>query len=183
MAGIRDCVASRQAHISLALVLILTSVGSVLGFSLNVDAGHAPAAVLMAQGAPAPATLGASNPAPQQSSQGGPVAVVETRISELHKQLHITPSEGPQFKAYADVMRSNAQAMRTLFAQRAQSPDRSAIGMLRWYAKLTAAHANAVSKLVQPFEALYQSMSDDQKKVADAVFTQLRQRPPPRRAG
>jgi hypothetical protein len=73
--------------------------------------------------------------------------------------------------------------MQLLFQQRAQSPDRSAIGELRWYAKLTAAHAEAVGKLVPVFETLYQSMTDTQKKVADAVFANLRQRPTPRRAG
>jgi periplasmic protein CpxP/Spy len=108
---------------------------------------------------------------------------VEARISELHKQLGITPAEEPRFKTYADVMRENAQAMQALFAQRAKNPDRTAVGQLRWYAKLTAAHAEAVSKLVAPFEVLYQSMSDKQKKLADAVFAQLRQRPPPHRAG
>jgi hypothetical protein len=80
-------------------------------------------------------------------------------------------------------MRENAQAMQALFAQRAQNPDRTAVGQLRWYAILTAAHAEAVSKLVTPFEVLYQSMSDQQKKLADTVFAQLRQRPPPHRAG
>lgn len=173
MAGIRDCVASSLAYISRPLVLILTLAGSVLGFSLSVDAGRAPAGELMAQ----------ATPVPQELPQGGPIAMVEARISELHKQLHITPAEEPQFKAYTDVMRRNAQTMQVLFAQRAQSSDRSAIGILRWYAKLTAAHAEAVSKLVRPFEALYQSMSHEQKKVADAVFEQLRQRPMPRRAG
>jgi periplasmic protein CpxP/Spy len=183
MAGTRDQAASGEAPILRTLGLILALAGSAAGFCMTADASSAPAAELIAQAASAPPTPGASNPAPQQSPQGGAIAMVDARISELHKQLHITPAEEPRFTAYADVMRSNAQTMQTLFQQRAQSPDRSAIGMLRWYAKLTAAHAEAVSKLVPPFEALYQSMSDEQKKVADAVFAQLRQRRPPHRAG
>jgi periplasmic protein CpxP/Spy len=133
---------------------------------------------LMAQAAPT-APTGATS---QQSPRRGPMTNVEARISELHKQLQITPAEEPQFEAYADVMRSNAQMMQNLFQQRAQNPDRTAVGQLSWYAKLTAVHAEAVSKLVAPFEALYQRMSDQQKKVADVVFAQLRQRPTPHRA-
>ena len=141
----------------------------------------------MAQAAPAPATPGASNPAPQVPGQHaptpGPAGLVDARISELHEQLHITPAQESQFSAYADVMRDNAQAMHALFQQRAQDTDTSAVSRLRWYAQLTAAHAEAVGKLVPVFEALYQGMSDKQKKTADAVFQQLRQRRAPRRAG
>jgi periplasmic protein CpxP/Spy len=169
--------ASRRTHFSPAFALALTLAGSMAGLSASVDAGS-----VMAQAAPATPMPGASNPARQEAPEPGPLALVEARIAELHKQLGITPAEEPQFKAYADVMRSNAQAMQALFQQRAQSPDRSAIGMLRWYAKLTAAHAEAVGKLVPVFASLYQSMSAEQKKVADAVFAKLRQRPSPRRA-
>ncbi len=169
------------------LVFLLVSAGSAAGFSVQADARGSPAGRLMAQAAPVPTTPGASSPAPQTPSQqapgGGPADQVEAKISELHKQLHITPAQEPQFKAYADVMRSNAQAMQDLFQRRAESADTSAVGELRWYAQLTAAHAEAVSKLVPVFEALYQSMSDKQKKAADTVFQALRQRRAARRAG
>lgn len=106
---------------------------------------------------------------------------VEARIAELHKKLRITPAQEAEFKAYADVMRSNAQAMDTLFAERAQSTGtgtaEAADKRLHWYARLTAAHAEAVNKLVPVFDALYQSLSDEQKKTADALFRdQLQQR-------
>ena len=150
---------------------------------------------LLAQAAP-----GATSPAPSTPSQpahphrmharrhgmqgpADPMTYVEARISELHKRLHITPEQEPQFKAYADVMRGNAQAMRDLFQQRAQGGGENALDRLHWYAKLTAAHADGVSKLVPSFEALYQSLSDKQKKAADAEFRQIRQRRPAHRAG
>jgi periplasmic protein CpxP/Spy len=174
MASTRDPAFGRKAPRLRAAVPILALLAAAVG-----SAASAPAGELAAQAAPA-TPAGTTS---QQSPQRGPMTNVEARISELHKQLQITPAEEPQFKAYADVMRSNAQMMQTLFQQRAQNPDRTAVGQLRWYAKLTAAHAEAVSKLVAPFEALYQSMSDQQKKVADTVFAELRQRPTPHRAG
>jgi hypothetical protein len=159
------------------------------------DARGLPAGRLVAQAGPPPtAAPGAASPAPEPSARPaqtpaatatrrrGPAAAVEARISALREKLHVTPAEEPQFKAYADVMRQNAQAMEELFAERAKSPDPSAVGRLRWYAKLTAAHAEAVGKLVAPFEALYQSLSPQQKKAADTYFAQLRQRPAPHRA-
>jgi len=187
MTHISDYAAHAAARTGSVLVLLLVSAGLVAGSSITADAGGSPRSGLMAQAAPAPATPGASTPAAQipgqQAPTGGPAALVEARISELHEQLHITPAQEPQFKAYADVMRDNAQALHALFQQRAQNTDASAVSRLRWYAQLTAAHAEAVGKLVPVFEALYQSMSDKQKKSADAVFQQLRQRRAPRRAG
>jgi hypothetical protein len=83
-------------------------------------------------------------------------------------------------------MRSNAQAMDSLFAERAQSTGTKtaepADKRLHWYARLTAAHAEAVNKLVPVFDALYQSLSDEQKKTADDIFRhELQQRRMPHR--
>ena len=61
-------------------------------------------------------------------------------------------------------------------------PDTAAISELRWYARLTTAHGEALTKLLPVFDTLYQSMSDPQKKAADKVFAQLQQRRSPRQA-
>lgn len=137
---------------------------------------------------PAPAATGQSGHPRRMSHRRGmrsadPMKDVEARISDLHKRLSITADQEAQFKAYADVLRSNAQGMHDLFQQRAQGGGETAVDRLHWYAKLSAAHADAVNKLVPPFEALYQSLSDKQKKVADSEFRQIRQRRPARRHG
>ena len=44
---------------------------------------------------------------------------VEARIKELHKRLHITAAQKPQWDNLAQVMRDNAQAMSDLKKQRA----------------------------------------------------------------
>jgi periplasmic protein CpxP/Spy len=168
------------------LVLVLVSAGLLVGAPGPAHASGAQVGALLAQAAPPPAAPSAANPvqpAPGPAAQpAGPVARVETRITELHSQFQITPAQEPLFKAYADVMRSNAQGMEALFQERAKSTDTSAIGQLRWYTRLTTAHGEALSKLVPAFDALYQSMSDPQKKAADKVFAQLRQRQQPRQA-
>jgi hypothetical protein len=128
------------------------------------------------------AQAGGSNAvAPQRSSRNpGLVAGVEAQISALEKKLKITPAQKPQFDAYAEIMRANAQSMDALFQQRAQHRDRSAPGMVHWYAQLTTAHAEDLNKLVPAFDTLYASLSEQQKKVADKEFQTLRQARPPR---
>jgi len=101
---------------------------------------------------------------------------VEIRIAELHQTFRIMPSQEALFRAYADIMRSNAQAINALFVQRAQATDFTAPARLRWYAQLTATHAEAVNKLIAPFDALYQSLSPAQQQAADRHFEQLQQR-------
>lgn len=101
---------------------------------------------------------------------------IEIRIAELHRTLGIMPPQEALFHTYADIIRSNAQAINALFLQRAQATDFTAPARLRWYAQLTATHAEAVNKLVAPFDALYRSLSDAQKAAADRHFEQLQQR-------
>ncbi|HTW52345.1 MAG TPA: Spy/CpxP family protein refolding chaperone [Stellaceae bacterium] len=107
---------------------------------------------------------------------------VEIRIAELHRTLRIMPSQDALFRAYADVMRRNAQAINALFQQRAQAIDFTAPARLRWYAQLTAAHAEAINKLIAPFDALYLSLSPAQQQAADRHFEELQQRRMARRS-
>jgi periplasmic protein CpxP/Spy len=177
-----------------ALTALAASAFSLLTL-LTIAAPALATGPLLAQATPAPSM---TSPAPPAGGQPGhphrmshrhgmlpadPMKDVEARISALHKKLSITDEQEPQFKAYADVLRSNAQTMQDLFQQRMQASGENAVDRLHWYAKLTAAHADAVNKLVPPFEALYQGLSDKQKKAADAEFRHIRQRRPAHRAG
>jgi protein CpxP len=191
----RDRTARAVVRRGAILALVAVSPFLMTASPQPADARDLPADRLVAQAGQTPKAAEAATPAPETSAQPaqaptataaprqGPTAEVEAKISELRRKLHITPPEEPQFKTYADVMRQNAQTMEALFAQRAKSTDTSAVARLRWYAQLTAAHAEAVSKLVAPFESLYQVLSADQKKAADIFFEQIRQRPAPHRVG
>lgn len=176
-----------RAVARVAIAILLLSTSASLASSRAADAAASPATSLVAQASPPPAEPGGSGAAPgtarRADQRRGPAALVEARISDLHKKLHITPVQEAQFNAFADVMRANAQSMRDLFQSRSQHRDRTAPGMLHWYAQLAAAHADAVNKLVPVFDALYQNLSPAQKKAADVAFQALRQAPPARKAG
>jgi hypothetical protein len=106
--------------------------------------------------------------APADSSAMAPV---EARIKTLHKQLHITEVQKPQWDALATVMRDNAQAMVDLQKKRAtDAQSESAVEVIKSYEAVIDAHEDGMKKFVPPFEALYNSMSDAQKKTADSLF-------------
>ncbi len=128
--------------------------------------------------APAPAI---ATPAPD----GGQRAVqgVERHVTDLRRRLAITPAQQTQWDAFAGVMRQNAQRMQTAYTGRAaKAASMSAVDDIRSYAELARAHADDLQRLVTPFEALYASMSPEQKAAADKVFQQFQTRGERRRA-
>ena len=122
----------------------------------------------------------ASTPAPSDQKQQPPrrsmTDRVESQVKTLHDHLKITPEQEPQWNAVAQVMRENAQTMQQAIQQRQQAKGLTAIDDLKAYQAIADAHAQGLQKLVPAFQALYQSMSDDQKKAADAYFSQARHR-------
>jgi molecular chaperone GrpE (heat shock protein) len=105
---------------------------------------------------------------------------VETRIKSMHDQLKITADQEPQWNAVAQVMRENARAIDQLASERsAKRASMNAVDNLRSYEAIADTHAEELKKLVPAFEALYDKMSDAQKKNADTVFNK---RPRARRA-
>ena len=96
---------------------------------------------------------------------------VETRIRELHKKLKITDAQKTQWDALAQVMRDNAQKMADLEKQRAaDAKTMTAVDVVKSYSEVIDAHENGMKKFIPAFEDLYNSMSDQQKKVADSLF-------------
>ncbi len=96
---------------------------------------------------------------------------VETRINRLHAKLHITAAQEPQWAIVAQAMRDNAKNMVALITERsANAKVMTAMDDLRSYEKLAAAHEDGLKAFIPVFQTLYDSMSDDQKKVADAAF-------------
>jgi len=96
---------------------------------------------------------------------------VEARIKDLHKRLHITEAQKPQWDNLIQVMRENAQAMTDLQKERAaDAQSMSAVDVIKSYESVIAAHEDGMKKFVPPFEALYNTMSDSQKKTADSLF-------------
>ena len=98
-------------------------------------------------------------------------ARIEDRIAYLHKQLKITPAQETQWQPFADAMREDGQMMSQLYEKRISSAETSsALDNMRDYVQLTQAHADGVKKLLTAFEPLYNSLSEEQKQLADATF-------------
>ncbi len=96
---------------------------------------------------------------------------IEQRIADLHAKLKITPEQQPQWDQFAQVMRDNAHDMEGTFKARIKAmPSMTATQNMKSYAELAASHARNVEKLVPVFQALYDTMSEDQKRAADEIF-------------
>lgn len=137
--------------------------------------GSAPDQVAQAAASTAaPKTTTQSAKAKPASVQRGaqPMDRVEARIKQLHAQLKITGAQEDQWNAFTQVMRENAQAMQSQVEQRLQNQrTMTAVDDLNSYEQITETHADGIKKLVPAFQALYDSMSPEQKKNADIVFS------------
>jgi hypothetical protein len=102
---------------------------------------------------------------------GGHNNGLETRISDLHQKLQITPEQEKKWQAVAKEMKDGAEASRALVQEkRKDEATLTAAADLTAYADIAEAHAKHARKMAKLFAALYSDMNDDQKKVADEVF-------------
>ena len=100
-------------------------------------------------------------------------ARVEDRITELRKELGITPEQQGQWDQFAQLMRDNAHAFDQALQERStKAQSMNALESMQSYATLTQLHAQDVQKLTDAFQTLYGALSDAQKKAADAAFRQ-----------
>jgi hypothetical protein len=96
---------------------------------------------------------------------------IDTRISGLHTRLQITAAQEELWQKVAQVMRDNAGTMDSLRQARTTNANSmSAVDDLKSYGQIADAHADGIRKLTPAFQALYDSMSDVQKKNADLIF-------------
>jgi hypothetical protein len=96
---------------------------------------------------------------------------IEKRISSLHGKLHITAAQETQWATVAQAMRDNAESMDALIKDRSANAEAmTAIDSLRSYQKLAEAHEDGLKKFIPAFQSLYDKMSKDQQKTADAAF-------------
>jgi len=113
-----------------------------------------------------------ATPAAMEKADAKRDAAVEHHITELHAKLKITSAEESQWKKVAETMRENATELdRAIDKRDASVASATAVDNLNSYAEIAQAHANNVKKLASAFSGLYSAMSDDQKKVADDVFS------------
>ena len=96
---------------------------------------------------------------------------VEARIKDMHAKLKITKAQEEQWAKVAQVMRDNEKTIEPVIKARAEhAKTMTAVDDLKSYGEITDAHADGIKKFTPVFATLYDSMSDAQKKQADALF-------------
>ena len=101
----------------------------------------------------------------------------EARINDLQNALKITKEQRGLWTALTQVMMDNAKTLEDLAKARAdKSKNMNAVEDLKSYSRFSEANLEGMKKFIPPFEALYNSMSDEQKKNADILFKMGRHR-------
>ncbi len=127
---------------------------------------------------PAPATAPMPHAAPMQHTAAhtgqNVTDRVEHRIAEMHSKLHITAAQQPQWDAFSAVMRDNASNMQKVVEDRVgKFTTMNAVDNMTSYEAIAQQHAADLQKLVPAFQALYASLSDEQKRAADDMFRNM----------
>jgi hypothetical protein len=95
----------------------------------------------------------------------------EDRIKQLQGALKITEDQEVLWKNLTQVMRENAKEMDALTKDRAENTKTmNAVERMKFHNQITEAQLNHQKKFIPPFEALYASMSDEQKVTTDTLF-------------
>jgi protein CpxP len=156
---------------TLAVATLLGGIGFV-GLSPTVSGAQGAVSGPLGTAVPAPDT-GTPLGAPMPENGGRPPALdpMAQRINYLHGQLRITPAQEPLWAGLTQVMRDNATALAPLLREGFQATQGgNAIEMLGAGEKLDAAQLDGLRKFIAAFQPLYDSMSGEQKKIADYVF-------------
>jgi hypothetical protein len=99
------------------------------------------------------------------------VDYTEAQIKQLQGALKITAEQEELWNDLTSVMRGNAQDMDALTKERADNiKTMNAVEHMKFHSQTTQAHLDQLEKLIPPFEAFYDSMSDGQKKIMDTTF-------------
>jgi periplasmic protein CpxP/Spy len=96
---------------------------------------------------------------------------IAARIKYLHDRLRITPDQEPLWDIVAQAIRNNAQDIVPLLKERLRAKTSgSAIDVLHSHEALGEAQLDSLKKFIAAFDSLYASISESQKKIADAIL-------------
>jgi len=137
-------------------LLIVSTTALVLALGIA-----APLAVYAQSGAPA-----TTAPARERPDR------IEGRIAFLRAELKITDPQTAQWNALTAVMRANNQAMRATMQRVRDTSGKTITAVERFELREQAASASldGVRKFLAALRPLYDTMSADQKKLADDLF-------------
>jgi LTXXQ motif family protein len=126
------------------------------------------ATIFFASASPSFAASGKKSSAHARTSA---VEYTESQIKQLEGALTITEAQKPLWNNLTQVMRENAKDMDALTKGKAENAKTmNSVEHLKLHSQITEAHLTQLRKLLPPFEAFYNSQSDEQKKITDALF-------------
>jgi periplasmic protein CpxP/Spy len=100
--------------------------------------------------------------------EGDPVAA---RIKYLHDRLRIKAEQEQLWERVGEVIRDNAQSLAPLLKERFRmTTSGSAPSLLNAYQAVGEAQLDSLKKIIAAFDPLYASLSESQKKIADAIL-------------
>jgi protein CpxP len=99
-------------------------------------------------------------------------AQVDTRIKDLHTKLKITAEQEGRWANVGKAMHKGAIELDKAIEKReGMVKTASAIDNLNAYGDIAQAHLDSIKELSSAFSPLYASMPDEQKALADEVFS------------
>ena len=99
------------------------------------------------------------------------VEQTEAQIKQLQGALNITEAQKELWNNLTQAMRENAKDMDAFTKERAENAKpMNAVEHMKFHKQVTETHLAQLNKLIPPFEALYSSMSDQQKNITDIIF-------------
>jgi len=99
------------------------------------------------------------------------VEYTEAQIKKLQGALKITDAQKELWNNLTQVMRENAKEMDALTKDSTEKTmTMNAVEHMKFRSQISQAHLDQLKKFILPFEALYDSMSDQQKKNTDTIF-------------
>lgn len=101
---------------------------------------------------------------------------LDAHFAVLHDKLKITRDQESKWREFTQVMLENIQTMQVLEEKRQQSAGAmTALEDLKSYSTIANEHANGIKRFIPAFEALYNSMSEEQRRNADSLFLSQRE--------
>ena len=99
------------------------------------------------------------------------VEYTEAQIKQLQGALNITEAQKELWNNLTQVMRENAKDMDAFSKERTENrKTMNSVERMKFHSQITKTQLDQLEKLIPPFEALYTSMSDQQKNITDIVF-------------
>jgi hypothetical protein len=159
---------------------VATCLGSIGFVGLAPIVSWAQGAVPEPSGTAAPAPDTGTPPGENGARPPAPDPMAQRINNYLHERLRITPAQEPLWASLTQVMRDNATALSPLRREQFQARQGgNSIELLSAGERLDVAQLDGLRKFIAAYQALYDSMSDEQKKIADFVFrrSQLAEEP------